>query len=506
MKHFIMILAAICLLIAPGAALAADKPGGTFRVGIEASTNLDPGFITNPPDMLIIFQAYEHLVDIDPATYNPVPGLAASWESTDGKTWTFKIRDQAKFWDGTPVTSKDVAWTFNRLRDPEVGTPSVSLYANVADIKTPDDQTVVFELKETNPEFPADCGEHHAGIIPDGVTNPTEKHLSSGAYYIKEYYPEDRVIMAKNPHFNRKAADGSDLGKFEEIHFIFSPDIPGQVEALRGGDLDFVGMLPFEVVEAIENDPNTKLILGDENEQMVIHMRVDGDRVAKDVRVRQALKLGTNLDDIIAAVRPGLAVPGNTTPVGPPYRDYYLDRKPVFDPAKAKALLAEAGYPDGFEIRFMVPTWGQNSQIATVWAQQMAQIGVKVNINMIPSDQFYSDAPDNWLECDFGVGPWGTRATPVVYYNLAYVTGAPWNGCHWSDPEFDELVGQINMEMDKAKRIELYKKSQEIFIDRGPSIAVYVQKASAASSVKVENLQLGYAWITTRFWGANFAE
>jgi peptide/nickel transport system substrate-binding protein len=484
--------------------MAAAKPGGVFRIGIEASTNLDPGFVTNPPDILIAMQAYETLVDID-ASYNAVPGLASSWESADGKTWTFKIREGAKFWDGSPVTSKDVVWTFNRLRDPAVGTPSVDLYANVTEITAPDDMTVVFQLKETNPEFPADCGEYHGGIIPDGTTNPAEKHLSSGAYYIKDYYPEDRVIMVKNPNFNRTSADGTPLGLFNEIHFIFSPDIPGQVEALRGGDLDFVGMLPFESVEAIRGDPNTKLILGDENEQMVIHMRVDGDRIASDVRVRQALKLGTNQDDIIAAVRPGLAVVGNTTPVGPPYKDYYLDVPPVYDPAKAKALLAEAGYPDGFELRFMVPTWAQNAQIATVWAEQMAQIGVKVDINMIPSDQYFSDAPDNWLECDYGIGPWGTRATPVTYYNLAYKTGAAWNGAHWSDPEFDALVNQINQEMDRTKRIELYKESQRLFIERGPSIAVYVQKASAASSSKVENLTLGYAWITTRFWEAYFS-
>jgi peptide/nickel transport system substrate-binding protein len=505
MKRLFLIVTLFCLSLFPITALAAPNPGGTFRIGIEASTNLDPGFSTNPPDILIVSQVYEHLVDID-STYTAVPGLAKSWESKDGKTWTFTLRDDPKFWDGTPVTAKDVVWTFNRLRDPAVGTPSVSLYANIVNITAPDDKTVVFELKETNPEFPIDSGEYHAGIIPDGVTNPAEKHLSSGAYYIKNYYPEDRVVMVKNPHFNRVAADGSPLGNFEEIHFIFSPDIPGQVEALRGGDLDFVGMIPIEVVAAIEQDPNTKIILGDENEQMVIHMRVDEGRIAQDIKVRQALKLGTNHDDIIAAVRPGLAAAGNTTPVGPPYKEYYLDKKPVYDPDKAKALLAEAGYPDGFDLRFMVPSWAQNAQIATVWAQQMAKIGVKVQINMIPSDQYYSDAPDNWLECDFGIGPWGTRATPVTYYNLAYKTGAAWNGAHWSDPEFDALVQQIDQEMDKAKRVELYKKSQEIFIERGPAITVYVQKATAASNSKVENLKLGYAWITTRFWEAYFAK
>ncbi len=505
MKRLLGLFILIGVLMLPALAGAAPNPGGVFRIGIEASTNLDPGFATNPPDILIVSQIYERLVDID-ANYNAAPGLATSWESPDGKTWTFKLRPDAKFSDGKPVTAKDVVWTFNRLRDPKIGTPVVSLYANVTDVKAADDHTVVFTLKDTNPEFPVDAGEYHGCIIPDGTANPAEKNISSGAYYIKNYYPEDRVVMAKNPHFNLKAADGTALPYFDEIHFIFSPDIPGQVEALRGGDLDFVGMIPFELADLLKKGPNTKLILGDENEQMVIHMRADKGHLANDVRIRQAMKLGTNHDDIIAAVRPGLAVVGNSTPIGPPYKDYYLDKKPEFNPEKAKALLKEAGHEKGLEIKFMVPSWAQNAQIATVWAQQMAAIGIKVNINMIPSDQYYSDAPDNWLECDFGIGPWGTRATPVTYYNLAYVTGAMWNGAHWSDPEFDAIVKKINTEMDKAKRIELYKKSQEIFIERGPAISVFVQKAAAASGAKVENLTLGYAWITTRFWDAYFAK
>jgi peptide/nickel transport system substrate-binding protein len=495
-----------CLTVVQASpAPAAIKAGGVFRVGVEAATNLDPGFVTSPPDILIVSQIYETLVNID-AVYNAVPGLASSWESSDGRTWVFKLRPDAAFSDGRQVTAKDVVWTFNRLRDPAIGSPSVALYANVQDVKAQDDLTVVFSLKETNPEFPLDAGEYHAGIIPEGVAEPKEKNIGSGAYMIKEIYPEDRVILAKNPHFKLKAADGSPLPKFDEIHFIFSPDIPGQVEALRGGELDFVTMIPSELAEVVKNDPNTQLVLGDENEQMVIHMRADEGRLASDIRVRQALKLGTNHDDIIAAVRPGLAVAGNSTPVGPPYKDYYLDKKPEFNPEKAKALLAEAGFKDGLEIRFMVPTWAQNSQIATVWAQQMAAIGVKVNINMITSDQYYSDAPDNWLECDFGIGPWGTRATPVTYYKLAYITGAAWNGAHWSDPEFDAVVKQIDSEMDKAKRVALYKQSQEMFIERGPAISVWVQKATAAANAKVENLTLGYAWITTKFWEAGFSE
>jgi peptide/nickel transport system substrate-binding protein len=503
MKSLIGLAAGLALVLALSSpTLAAGRPGGVFRVGISASTNLDPGFATSPPDNLIVAQIYERLIDID-NDFNPTPGLASSWSSLDGKVWTFNLRPGAVFCDGSPVTAKDVVWTFNRLRDPKIGSPVVSLFEPILGIQAEGDQTVVFTLRDTNPEFPMDAGEYHTGIVPDGTTDPAEKNISSGAYMVKQFLPEDRIILAKNPHFRLNASDGSPLPKFDEVHFIFSPDIPGQVEALRGGDLDFVGFIPSELAQVVQDDPTTQLLLGDENGLMIIHMRADGDRPAKDVRVRQALKLGTNHEDIIAAVLPGLAEVGNDTPVGPPYKDYYLDQKPAFDPAKAKALLKEAGFENGLEIELIATDWG-TPQIATVWAQQMSAIGVKVNIKVISNDIYYTDGPDNWLQCDFGVTPWGSRATPVTYYKLAFTSESMWNSCHWYDTEFDEIVKTIDTEMDKAKRIELYKKSQEIFIERAPAINVFVQKTTAAASNRVENLKLGYAWITTRFWEASF--
>ncbi len=188
--------------------------------------------------------------------------------------------------------------------------------------------------------------------------------------------------------------------------------------------------------------------------------------------------------------------------VGPSYKDYYLDKKPVHDPAKAKALLAEAGYQNGLSLELVSMNWDEVTKIATVWAQQMAKIGVKVQIKQMPQDVYYADGDDSWLVCDFGITDWGTRGTPVVYFKMAYTSDATWNSAHWSDKEFDQLVHQVDTEMDLAKRVALYHQLQEVFIERGPSIITFMQESGAGVNKTLEGVQLAYTWTITRFWNA----
>ena len=488
------------LICAP--AWAAAKRGGSINVGQGILPNLDPHFATGPSDLMVASQLYQRLVDIN-QDHQAVPDLAESWTSADGLTWTFKIRAGQKFSDGRPLTAKDVVFSFDRLRDPQVGTPVVGLYSAIKEVKALDDLTVQFTLSEPNPEFPVDTGEYHGAIIPAGSKDPGTERITSGAFMIKEYYPEDRIILVRNPHFNRLDSDGQPLPYLDEIVFLFSSDMIGQTEALKTNDLDFIGGLAQELLEGLKDfQKTTRVITQAENFHWSIHMRSDVDRPAADPRVRQALKLGTDHEELIRAVRPGLAVVGNGTPVGPSYKDYYLDKKPVHDPEKARALLAEAGYKDGLNLEVVSMNWDEVTKISTVWAQQMAKIGVKVQIRQMPQDVYYADGDDSWLKCDFGVTDWSTRGTPVTYFKLAYTLDATWNSAHWSDKEFDQLVRQVDTEMDLAKRVALYHQLQEIFIERGPSIITFMQESGAGLNKNLEGVQLAYTWTITRFWNA----
>ena len=480
------------------------QTGGILRVATEPATNRDPAFASARADILINQQVYDWLVEIG-QNNELLPGLATGWESADGKIWTFTLHSDVKFSNGSPFTADDVVYTFDRLRDPEVGSPGVSLYSNVIAIEAVDATHVRFTLTDANPEFPSDVADYHAAVLSGGVADPATEWVGTGPFTITLYSGEDRAVLKKNPSYWLQDDQGRQLPYLDEVQFIFSPDVAGQVEALRGDQVQFVAGLTSELVDSVEADANLKVITGPASAfHYVLHMRSDIGRPAADPLVREAFQLGTDHQGLIDQVRPGLAVVGNGTPVGPAYGDYYLDQAPVYNPEQAKKLLTEAGYPDGLTITLYAQQALEIPAIATVWKEQMKAIGVTVDIQTLPADVYYGEGDTSWLKVDYGITEWGARATPNTYFNAAYMTDAAYNESHWSDPEFDTLTAQINSELDRAKRAELYKRAQSIMIERGPVIVPFFETAAAGVSAAVDGIALAPDWSRTLFLTAHY--
>jgi peptide/nickel transport system substrate-binding protein len=492
---------------APGSTttVAAVQRGGVLKVGTQSATQLDPQFATSQSDIMLSHQVYDFLAYAD-QNNQVVPDLATKWSSPDGKVWTFEIRQGVKFQNGSPMTVDDVVYSFNRLRDPKVGAPTVSLYANIASIAATDSSHVVFTLTNPNPEFPSDVADYHAAVLSKDVKDPKTQWVGTGPFTLGSYSAEDRAILKKNPSYWAMGTDGQSLPYLDEIDLIFSPDQGGQVAALQSGDLNYVPGLSAELATTVSGDSKLKLLKNLSNMHFVIHMRSDQGHVASDNRIRQALKLATDHQAMIDAVRPGLAIVGNDTPVGPLYKSYYLDQPPTTDLAKAKQLLAAAGYANGLKITLYAQNSGDVPSIATVWKDQMAKIGVTVDIQTIPSDVYYGGGDQDWLKVDFGITDWGPKPTPVNYFKVAYTTAGKYNESHWSDAEFDTLTAQIDSELDAAKRTELYKKAQQILIDRGPVIVPYIVQAAAGLSANLDGLVQASDWPQTKLDGAYFAK
>ncbi len=401
------------------------QTGGILSVATEPAVNRDPAFASARADILINQQVYDWLVEVG-VDNQLLPGLASEWQSADGKVWTFTLRSDVKFSNGAAFTADDVVYTFDRLRDPDVGSPGVGLYSNVEAVTAVDATHVQFTLTDPNPEFPSDVADYHAAILSKAVTDPATEWIGTGPFTIESYSAEDRAILKKNPGYWMKDAQGAQLPYLDELQFIFSPDLAGQVEALRGDQVQFVAGLTSELVDSIKADAKLKVITGPASAfHYVLHMRSDEGRPTADARVRKALQLGTDHQGLIDQVRPGLAVVGNGTPVGPAYGDYYLNQAPVYDPEQAKTLLAEAGYADGLTITLYAQQALEIPAIATVWKEQMKAIGVTVDIQTVPPDVYYGEGDSSWLVVDFGITEWGARATPNAYFNAAYVSDAP---------------------------------------------------------------------------------
>ena len=476
---------------APAAAApAGDKYGGTLRHAYVAPTNLDPAFLNSVADDEIARQWGDFLAYTGEDNQPDVNrSLAEKWEtSADGLTWTFTLRQGVKFNNGQDLTANDVKFTFDRLRDPSVGAATVELYANIQDITTPDDSTVVFTLAKPNPDFLLDLGDYHAIVVWSGIKDFQKEFIGTGPFMVDSYRPEDRLVFKRNPNYWMKDADGNQLPYLDEMQFIFMGEPSARIEALRGGQVDYTLYLPAEFVKTLEEDPNVTVYQKPSNLAFVIRMRTD-HKPFDDERVRQAFKAATDRQAILTGAFEGLGAVGRDTPIGPGFAAYYLDApEPQRDVAKAKQLLADAGYPDGLQVTL---TTQQNSPVpamATILKEQLAEAGIVVNIEMMPTDVYYG-ADNVWLEADFAITDWGSRAYPQPYLDLAYVCSAKWNESHWCDQELDDLAKQAAVEGDLAKRADLYKQIQQIFIDRGPIIVPFFANNLWAASAQLDGLK-----------------
>ena len=490
----------------PSPASTAVKMGGTLRIGQQPGNGgLDPVLHSdNVADIMVQEQIMEKLVDLDPG-FKLVPRLATEWSSTDNKVWNFTLQDGVTFSNGDPFTADDVVYSMGRLRSRELGSPMADIFANVVDVTADDATHVTFTLKKADSEFPSSLTDYRCLMLDKNVKDPNKEAVGTGPFMLKSQSLEDRTILVKNPTYWGKDEQGDQLPYLDEIDFIYSPEKSAQIEGLLGGQLDWVGGLTAEQKQTIEAGQGFQILTSTTNYCFELQIRCDQGPGA-DLKFRQALWAGTDRQAIVDLAAPGVADPGNGTLVGPAYSQYYLPEAKLFNVDEAKQLLAESSYK-GEKIRLVTQTIDLVPAMATVWQQQMKDIGVNVEIQQVTPDVFYADkGTDTWYEADFSIVDWGSRATPVTYFQLALTSKAPWNYSRWSNAEFDALTAQIPTESDAATRADLYKQAQQILMDEVPMINFLVTEGLAAQPDTVQGITLLPDWSQTLFTTAHFTE
>ena len=485
----------------------AIKTGGVLKIGSQpGNVNFDPALFAGAvPDILLQQQIYEKLVTLG-QDLSVQPTLATKWDSPDGKVWTFTLRDGVKFSNGQDFTSADVVYTMDRLRSKKLGSAMADVYVNIKDVSAPDPATVTFTLKSVDSEFPASLTDYHTLMLCKTVSNPKKNAVGTGPFVLESISAEDRAILKKNPNYWGTDADGTKLPYLDEIDIVYSPDPAGQIEGLQGGTLNWVGGLTAEQKQAVEANTSLKTITTNTNYCFELQIRTD-QKPGSDLKVRQAIMAGTDRQAIVDLVAPGLAQAGNGTLVGPGYKDYYLDSSVPFDQAKAKQLLADAGYANGVKIKLVAQTADPVPAIATAWQAQMKEIGIDVSIQQVPPDVFYAtEGQDNWYQAAYSIVDYGTRAVPNNYFQLALVTGGSYNYSRWSDSDFDSIAKQIALELDATKRADLYKQAQQILQDQVPMMNFLVQTAVAGQTSTIDGIAIAPDWPQTLFREAHFTE
>jgi peptide/nickel transport system substrate-binding protein len=496
-------VAAIAPTIAAAVAAARQPPavpqgqatrGGVLKIGLQADpTSLDP----QKTSLTALFHVTEHiyslLVRLSP-DLTMQPDLAEKWEiSTDGKTYTFTLRKGVKFHSGKALTSADVKYSFDRLVDKATASPNASLLAPVETVATPDESTVVITLKKPDASFLTNLSSPAAVIInKDAVEKNgdlTKTGDGTGPFKFKEYVPNTRVVLERNAEYwesGKPYVDG--------IEMTIAADDTARTAAVRTGTVDFIEYAPLKDIPVLKSDTSLALA-GDQN----TNIRFIGLNVTRkpfsDLKVRQAIALAVDREAVLGPAVFGFGTP--TLEIFPPGYWAGLGTKPAnADMAKAKALLAEAGYPDGFKTTIL--SWSQYSFLsnaAVVVQEQLKQIGISSDINLEENAAFIKDYLDN--NFDLTVSGTSAYVDPNDIYLRNFGTGQPSNAVRYSNPKADELIAAGTATTDQAKRKQIYQQLQQLLLDDVPWVNLYIANQFEAMKTYVK----GYTHIPT---GTNY--
>ena len=449
-------------------AVTQPKHGGTLRVAlVKAHTIFDPHIVNDNPDIQLTRQAYDNLILRDPDDLSLIPMLAETWESNDDLTqFTFQLRSGVKFRHGKEFTAEDVVYSFERLLDPDVGSPIAATLDLVSNVVAVDRRTVRFELDSPNSYLPDLMALYHARIIPSDIDPErlANEEFGTGPFILKEHVAGERIVMVRNTDYWWEGYPYVD-----EVIFFYVPTSETRAAALKSGAVDVIFDLDASSVSALEAHPETRVSEAASASylNLAMDMRVEP---FDDILVRKALQAATNREAILQAAQFGKGSIAYDHPI-PPSDEHFWEGSqkavPPYDIERAKALLAEAGYPDGLDLTLHTSTSaGTTVEMAVAFKESAAPAGIRVKIQQEPEDQFWNNV---WMVKPF-ITVWWDGRTPDEALSVVYKSDAIWNESRYSNPRVDELIIRARSQADLAHRRESYGEIQRILIDEVPRI------------------------------------
>ena len=504
----------------PAGALAQDAPAGRLTVASDSEPkNLNPAIVASNGVFFVASKVIEPLAE---ASFDGegglAPRLATSWEgSDDGLSVTFKLREGVKWHDGTPFTSADVA--FSAL---EVWKPLQNLgrliFANLADVETPDELTAVFRFSQPTPfqlirnALPAVTSvvARHLFEGTDIASNPANNQLvGTGPFKFAEYKPGEYYRLTRNEDYW-----GEGEPKLEEIVYRVLPDRAGAASALEAGEIDLAAFsaVPLADLERIKSVEGLEVYSkGYEGltYQLVVEINHRRAELA-DLKVRQAIAHAIDKQFVVDTVFLGYAET-STGPIPKNAPEFYTDDVPTydFDVAKANALLDEAGYPRGadgnrFKLKLLpAPYFGETKQFGDYLRQALAEVGIDAelvnNDSAAHQKAVYTDH-----DFDLAVAPPVFRGDPAVSTTILVRSGQP-DGVPFSNqggyvnPELDALIDKANATIDTAERTELFRQFQRLVDADLPLINVAEWGFTTVASKRVLNVSNNPRWAVSNW-------
>lgn len=456
---------------------ADDMMGGTLTIAsTQDIDNYDPHWNQLIAyNVLVGHNIFEYLTKLD-ETMSIVPALAEGWEiSDDGTTYTFHLRPGATFHNGRALVADDVVFSFNRLTEQE------TIYANkmdpVASVSAIDDHTVQFTLKAPWAPFLEDVALI-AIVASETVDDLSKAPVGSGPFRFVEWLPNDRIVLEKNPDY-----DVAGLPKLDGLEIKILPDYAVALTNLDAGSVDAVYEVPAADADRfqgrddiITQTPNAS------NSLFLIELSIDKYEPLQNLQVRQALAMTLDKGAIQQNVYFGHGAPQFSSLPKSSWA-YIEPTELAYDPAAAKALLTEAGYPDGFELSIKVIAGvAVMENIATIWQNGLAEAGVTLNIEI----EELSTWLDHYIGRDYQtIANWmNVGGDPHSMYDIIF---KPHLNDDYPNAEMLALIEAGAVTVEQAKRAEIYQQIQQMALDDlAPVIVVQSQPLLALTTPKVQ--------------------
>jgi peptide/nickel transport system substrate-binding protein len=473
------VLARRCIFVAVAAAagLASAAHAASLRIASAFDPQtMDPHALALLYHTRVAFQIYETLVGRD-EHFKLEPALAESWQMVSPTAWRFKLRQGVKFHDGSTFTADDAVFSIERTLGP-TSQRSFMLRGMTA-VKKIDAQTIEFQLAAPDAVWPeklqlvimmskAWCQQHGVEKAQDfngkQETYTVRNAMGTGPFKLERYEPDVRTVLKRHDAWWGRADKRN--GNVEQVTFTSIRSDATRLAALTSGEVDMVLDPPFQDVERLRADPRlqvtstedigTQYFTFDQARDELLYGDVKNKNPFKDIRVRKAVAHALNMELIIRKVLRGQATA--TGSLVSPRVDGYdkeLEQRFAHDPAKAKALLAEAGYPDGFGVTLDCVNVGYREAVCQAAAAMLTQVGIRVQVRSSPTNTFFprlSTANASFIEYGWTAAPdpWATLNGLFRSFDASGM--GTFNAGRYSNPKLDVLIDSVRTEPDLTKR------------------------------------------------------
>jgi len=489
--HVIAILAALALCLPLLSCSRPLEPETLVMIIDFSPTNLDPRVGLDAQSENIDGLLFDNLLARD-EHLSVKPGLAERWEIPDLRTYVFHLHGGVKFCDGRPLTSRDVKWSFDSLLQGIVRSTKAATYRFVDHIDAPDDQTVIFHLKEPWAALLWNvAGGAGMGIVPYGSGSEMSRNpVGSGPFRFVQAEQDKEVVIERNDNY------WGDKAKLSRVRFMVVPDDTTRALELRKGSADVaLNSLPFDTVLTLEREPKLRVLHapGTRLGYMAFNLR---DPILKDVRVRQAIAYALDRQPLIhSLMRDSVRL---ATSVLPPESWAYDSDVPQYsyDPAKARQLLDAAGFPATNSLRFHLTmktsTEESSRAMAAVFQQQLRDVGIALDIRSFEAATFFSDVVHGEFQV-YSLRWLGGNEDPDIFGYVFHSASIIPNGAnrqYYRNSRVDALIDAARTQSDQNARKQDYAEIQRILAEDLPYIDLWYFDNVMVHSARVQNLHL----------------